>query len=267
MLSCACKIFSANRAICSTKVQFDGTMVAAEDVAVDLGVVEALTQTVGDDEVVDAPAHVLLTGLETVRPPRILHLLRVLVTEAVRKAAGQQVAELLTLLIRKAGIHVVRLWILEVDLLVGHVQVTAEDDGLLLVEALEILAEGILPRHAVLQSLQAVLGVRRVTADEEEVCHLEGDDTPLMVVQVDPDAIGYAQGMMLREDSSTGIAFLLGIVPITLVTLEMQIELSCLHLRLLKTEEIGIQLTEHLTEALTLTGAQTVHIPTDKLHR
>ena len=242
-------------------------MVAAEDVAVDLGIVETLTQTVGDDEVVDAPAHVLLTGLEAIRPPGVLHLLGVLIPERVRKAAGQQVAELLTLLIRKAGVHVVRLGILEVYLLVGHVQVATEDDGFLLVEALEIPAEGIFPRHTVFQTLQTVLRVRRIAADEEEVGHLKGDNASLVIVQVDTDAIGHAEGLMTREDSGTRVTLLLGIVPITLVTLELQVELSGLHLRLLQTEEIGIQLTEHLTEALALTGTQTIHIPTDKLHR
>ena len=72
---------------------------------------------------------------------------------------------------------------------------------------------------------------------------------------------------MTREDGSTRVALLLGIVPITLVALELQVKLSCLHLRFLQTEEIGIQLTEHLTEALALAGTQTIHIPTDKLHR
>ena len=44
-------------------------MVAPLDVTMDLGIVETLPQTVGDDEVIDAPPHILLTSLETVRPP------------------------------------------------------------------------------------------------------------------------------------------------------------------------------------------------------
>jgi hypothetical protein len=42
--------------------------------------------------------------------------------------------------------------------------------------------------------------------------------------------------------------------------------LSRLHLGFLKTEEVGIELTEDITEAFALTGAQTIYIPTDKFH-
>jgi hypothetical protein len=87
-----------------------------------------------------------------------------------------------------------------------------------------------------------------------------------VVVQVDADAIADAEWLVLREDGRTRVAFLFGIVPERLVALERKIELPCLHLRLLKTEEIGIELTEYLTEALTLAGPQSIHIPTDKFH-
>jgi hypothetical protein len=72
---------------------------------------------------------------------------------------------------------------------------------------------------------------------------------------------------MTRIDSGTRVTFLIGIVPIRLVTFELKVELTCLHLRLLKTEEIGIERLENITETLSLAGAQTIYIPTYKLHR
>ena len=44
----------------------DGAVVGALDVGVDEGVGEVGTETIGDDEIINAPAGVLLTSLETV---------------------------------------------------------------------------------------------------------------------------------------------------------------------------------------------------------
>ena len=87
-----------------------------------------------------------------------------------------------------------------------------------------------------------------------------------MVVFIPTNAVGHAEWIVLGKDSRAAIAFLVGIVPITLVAFEGQIELSRLHLRLLKTEEVGIQLLEYLAEALALAGTQAVHIPTNESH-
>jgi hypothetical protein len=76
-----------------------------------------------------------------------------------------------------------------------------------------------------------------------------------VVVLIDTDAIAYAQGLMLSEDSCAAVAFLVGIVPITVIALIGKVELSLLHLCLLQTEEVGIQLLEDITEALTLACA------------
>ena len=84
----------------------------------------------------------------------------------------------------------------------GHVQVTAEDDGLLRVELLQIVTESILPRHTVFEALQTVLRVRRVAADKIEVLHLQRDHTTLVVVQIDADAVADADRLVLREDGS-----------------------------------------------------------------
>ena len=105
----------------SFQCQFHGTVVAAQDTGVDLRVGDLGHQTVGDHEIVDAPAGILLPGLEAVRPPRIFHPVRIERAEGVAEATGQQVGELLALLVGEAGIVAVGLGVLDVYLLVGNV--------------------------------------------------------------------------------------------------------------------------------------------------
>ena len=148
----------------------------------------------------------------------------------------------------------------------GHVQVAAENDRFLAIESLQIAAEIILPCHPIVQSLQTILRIGRVAAHQEEIVHLKRYHAPFMVVFILANAVGHAEWIVLGKDGRAAIAFLVGIVPITLVAFEGQIELSRLHLRLLKTEEVGIQLLEYLAEALALAGTQAVHIPTNESH-
>ena len=61
-------------------------MVGAENVGVDFGVGNLGKQTLGGDEIVNAPACILLTGLETVRPPGIGDLLWIERAEGVDEA-------------------------------------------------------------------------------------------------------------------------------------------------------------------------------------
>ena len=65
-------------------------VVAAVHLCADGGVRHPGQQTPGHDEIVDAPPHVLLPGVEAVAPPGIGDLLRVQGPEGVGKARGQQ---------------------------------------------------------------------------------------------------------------------------------------------------------------------------------
>ena len=147
-----------------------------------------------------------------------------------------------------------------------HIHVATNDDRLLLVELLKIGLKIIFPTHAVVKAPKFFLRIRCVDRNKIEIVHLHRDDTPLVVVLINPDAIRYVQRLSARKDSCSAIALFIGIIPIRLITIEVQIQLSGLHLRLLKAEEIGIKLTENVTKTLTLTSPKAIHIPRNKLY-
>ena len=82
-----------------------------------------------------------------------------------------------------------------------------------------------------------------------------------MVVLIDAQSVGDGDWRPSREDGRTRIAFLLGVIPIALVAVEGDVKLTLLHLRLLKAEEVGVQLPEGVTETLAVAGPQPVDIP------
>ena len=250
----------------SLKQEFHRTMVAAHDIGVYPGVFDALKQTLGGDEVVDAPTCIPLAGTEAVTPPGIGDLFGIERAEGVDESFGKEFREFLPLLDGEAGVAEVGLGVLDVNLLMGHIEVTAVDDGLLPVEALQVVAHGVFPGHPVIEALQPVLGIGRVAAYEEEVLHLERDDAAFVVVLVDADAVGHVDGLLTGEDGCSGIAFLVGGVPVTLVAFKLEVELSGLHLRLLQAEEVGVELAEDVAEAFALTGAEAVDVPRYQFH-
>lgn len=187
-------------------------------------------------------------------------------TERIDKARTEQLRELLTLLVSEARIHVVRLRILKVNIIVRHIEVAADNDRLAAVKLKDVSAEGILPLHAVGKALQSVLRVWHIDGDEIEVGHLKSDDATLMVVLLNAQTVGHRQRLVFGIDSRTGIAFLLGIVPVGCVTRKLKVKLSSLHLRLLKAEEIRVERKERPLKVFPYAGTQTVYIPRNKFH-
>ena len=187
--------------------------------------------------------------------------------EGVRKARIQQLGHLAALLIGEARIHAVGLGVLEVDLLMGHVQIAAQQHGLDLIELLQIRPEVVLPLHAVVQSLQAVLGVGRVAAHQIERAHVAGDDPALVVVLVDADAVGHALHGHAAEHRRAGIALPVGAVEVLLVTGQIHRALPLLHLDLLQAQHVRIQRLHALIEVLADHRAQAVYVPGYQFHQ
>lgn len=68
----------AHGLVLQIEVKLNGAVIRAEDLGVDLGGCDLVPEGVGDEEIVQPPPDILLAGVESVRPPGIFHLVRVL---------------------------------------------------------------------------------------------------------------------------------------------------------------------------------------------
>ena len=220
----------------------------------------------GDEEVVDAPARILLASMEAVAPPAVLHLVRVDDAEAVGKARRQKFGHLGPLLVGEARALPVGLGVFDVHFGVGHIQVTAEDDRLFRVQPQQIGPERVLPLHPVVQPLQPVLTVGRVAVDEIKFRVFQRQDPPLVVVLLDADAHCHGQRRLFAPARCAGVALLLGGVGVLGVALRGKIRLTGLHFRLLHRKDVGVQRRKACGKIMGQTGPQTVDIPTDEFH-
>ena len=97
----------------------------------DGGFEDAVLQAVRYQEVVDSPAGIVLPCVEHIAPPGVgTGLIRVQVAEGIGESIVQQTAESGSLLIREAGITTVGGWVLQVDFLMGYVQIAADNHWL-----------------------------------------------------------------------------------------------------------------------------------------
>ena len=242
-------------------------MVAAHHLGQDEGVLHLVPQPVGDHEIVDAPTHVPGPGSRPVAPPGVgVGPVGVEEAEGVGKARLQKLGELAPFLIGKAGVADVLLGVFQVDLLVGHVHIAADDHGLCPVQLLQIGAEVVLPAHPVVQALQLVLGVGGVDADQEEVPIFQGHRPALGVMLRDAQVIAHGEGLAFGKDDRAGIALLFRVAPVALIAGEIQLDLPGLELGLLQADEIRLEAAENVLEALLLHGPQTVHVPGNEFH-
>ena len=82
-----------------------------------------------------------------------------------------------------------------------------------------------------------------------------------MVVLVNSQTVSYLQGLVLGKDGSTGISFLLGIIPVGSIAFKREVKLSFLHLCLLQAEKISIKLGKYVSETFVAAGTQPVYVP------
>lgn len=120
-------------------MQSDGAVVASHHLVANLAVTQARQQTTREQKVIEPPAYVLLAGVHHVGPEGVgVGLLGVELAEAVGEAGFQQLAEALALFRGEACVLLVPLGVLQVDLLVGHVEVTAQHHGFLNVQLTQV---------------------------------------------------------------------------------------------------------------------------------
>ena len=85
--------------------QLDGTVVAAVDLAQDGCAFDLLSNAIGDQEVVDAPAGVVLAGVEAVAPPAVSagHV-GMAIPKCIGKTRVQKLGKALAFLVRETCI-------------------------------------------------------------------------------------------------------------------------------------------------------------------
>ena len=102
------------------------------------------------DKVVDAPSCVFLTCFETIAPPRItICEFGVEETIGVCEACLQKLGKLIALFVGETRVFTIGLGIFQVNLLVRYIEVAANHHWFMLIKLLNIGAESIVPRHAI----------------------------------------------------------------------------------------------------------------------
>ncbi len=241
-------------------------MVGAVYFLCDEGIEERVLQRPGDPEIIDAPPDVLFTGVEPVRPPGIVSGLLVELPEGVDEPVFDVPVEGAPLLGGEARVVDVRLRVLEVYLLVGRVEIAAEDDRLRRFEPFYVREKIRVPLHAVIEPGKTVLGVRRVDVDEEESVELEGDDPALPVVLGDSHAAGKREGLDLREHGGSRISPPVCAVPELQVSGKIDRDLLPGSLGLLEAEDVRVDLFNDVEKAVFHGSPDPVDIPRYKLH-
>ena len=181
--------------------------------------------------------------------------------ERIGKAGGKKLGHFRALLIRKARVLPVRLWVFDVDLLMRDVQIAAVNDRLFRVQPQQIRAQCVFPLHAVWKALEAVLRIGRIAADEIEFRVLRRDEPTFVVVRVKAQPILDGKRGLLRQNRRAGIALFLGGIKIAMIAVQLEDGLLRLELRLLQADHIGIFLRTVVKKALAETRPQAVDIP------
>ena len=241
-------------------------MVGALNLIVDFGRDNAVPQGLADEEIIDTPTHIPLTGRHAVGPPAVLYFLRVLEAPAVYETGCQKLAHLSPLLIRKTCTEMVGCRILEVYFLVRHIHIPANHHRLGLFELLQISAEIILPAHTVIQPLEFVLRVGDIGVHQEEIPEFQSNRTPFVVVLVYAYSRSYRKRMPACVDCGSGIAVLVRIIPIGFVSGKLQINLSGFQFRLLQADAIRVETLENPGKTLADHSPQAVHVPAYQFH-
>ena len=143
------------------KQQNNWTMIAAYNLWSDHVVDQVWKERFGKHKVVESPADVFLAWVAHIAPVSVLiDERRIEVSKRVNISIGEQSSEAVALLLREASTLAIRLGILQIDLVVRHVQVAAPDYRLLLVQFVQVVAKRFLPFHSVAEADQSTATIR-----------------------------------------------------------------------------------------------------------
>ena len=143
----------------------------------------------------------------------------------------------------------------------GDVQIAAVYDGLFLIQRADVGEKSVLPLHAVVEAHQTVARIRHIDRYEIIVGEFKSYHSALAVVLGDAEIVAHGQGRAAGEYRRAGVALALGVIPILMIAVELQLDLTGLHLCLLQAKYIGVELCEALIEILAEAGSDAVYIP------
>ena len=104
-------------------------MIAAENIGANRGGNQAALQTIRSEKIVNPPTRILLAGMEPIAPPAVCsRQIRMEIPESIRKTGGKELRHFSALLVAESRVAAVRFWIFQIDLLVGNVHITADNN-------------------------------------------------------------------------------------------------------------------------------------------
>ena len=183
--------------------------------------------------------------------------------EGIREPGLKQQREPGALLVAEPGGKTVLPGTGDVDLLMGYIQIPAEDDRLGFRQGRHILAERSIPLFPVREAHQLVLGIGGIAVDQVKLFKLHRAHAPLPVMLRPADSGGRGKGLHTAKDQHAGITGLLRRIP-ELVRPggnPQVIHLFRTRLDLLKAEDVRLQRLHGVPHSLAEDRPQSVHIP------
>lgn len=130
-------------------------MIGTENLLSDKCVLKAWEQAMRDEEIIDAPPDIPFTCFCEVAPPGILfRCVWIEMPECIDKSTIDEFLESCALLIGEASIPTIRFWVCEVNLLMRHIEITANDDWFECLELFQMIEEKRVPELTILKTFQ-----------------------------------------------------------------------------------------------------------------
>ena len=214
------------------------------------------------NKIVNSPPCILLSCFKSVRPPGISALcIRIKITECIDKSTFQHLTKACSLFICKSGIFPVGLRILQVDLLMCHIEIPAADHRLTFLQFQQVCQKILFPVHTVFQSAQFTLGIWCIYSHQIKFFIFQGDHTSFFVMFLNSNSIRHRQWLFLCKNSSSGISPSVGIIPILIISRKFQLHLPLLAFRFLQAENIRIKCCKALFKPFANACTYTIYIP------
>lgn len=244
------------------------TMVGAGNFAMDECAFEPGTQRGGDQEVIDAPADVPFARAAHGTPPGVMPAGFFKFAKRVDETSLHERVKPGAFLDGKAVVADIRLRIGQINLLVGDVEVTAEDDWFAAFELLEKMEKIAIPFLAIRQAGEVALGVRDVNIHQKEFRVFGGEHAAFVIVLAHADAAGDAERTLARKDDCAGITLFLRAIPIGGVGRGPELFDIIRHgLGFLQAKDVRRFVLEVIEKVFAQHGAKAVDVPRNDFHR